>query len=326
VIPSIILVLLIFFVSFVVSFLTLRWAIPFLKRARIVGRDMNKPDQPEVPEMGGLFIVSGFAAGIILTIVFNTFLSRFLTINLAEILAALSVVLIAAVIGIIDDLLRIRQLIKAILPLFAALPLMAVRAGNSSIDIPFVGSTDFGIIYSIVLVPLGVTGAANAANMMAGFNGQEVGVGSVAITSLAVIAYLNHETAALLILLAALGALLAALYYNWYPARIFIGDVGTLTIGTVIAAAVIIGNFELAGVIVIIPYVAEFVIKAKNGFPSTGWWLICRKGKLYCPDSGPKGLAQLIVKLRGGISESNLALTLMGIEAIFGGIAIWIFR
>ena len=162
-------------------------------------------------------------------------------------------------------------------------------------------------------------------NMLSGFNGEETGVGLVAVASLAFIAYHNHETAAFLILLAALGALLATLYYNWYPAKVFIGDVGTLTIGAIIASAVIVGNFEVAGLIIIIPYFLEFLIKAWNRFPSRGWWLTYRGGKLYCLESRPKGLGQLIAKIAGGMSERNITLSLMGLEAIFGAIAIWLF-
>jgi UDP-N-acetylglucosamine--dolichyl-phosphate N-acetylglucosaminephosphotransferase len=227
------------------------------------------------------------------------------------------------IIGVFDDLISIRQWIKAIIPVFAALPLMALKEGYSMMRIPFVGLIEFGIFYPLVLVPLGVTGAANAVNMLAGFNGLEVGMGVVAVGVLAVIAYLIGETTALIILLAALGALMAALYYNWYPAKVLVGDVGTLTIGAVVASAVIVGNYETAGVIIIIPYVIDFLIKAKNRFPYS--FGIYREGKLYCPDSGPVGLAQLIMKVSGGISERNLVLVLMGIEAIFGAIAILLY-
>ena len=275
--------------------------------------------------MGGLFLVVGFAVGIAMVIAFNTFLSRFLSIDLSQVLAVLSVVLIIAIVGTIDDLLGMRQSVKALMPLFASLPLIAVRAGDTAMSIPFTGQVDFGICYSVILVPLGVTGAANAANMLAGFNGAEAGMGVVAMTSLAGVAYLTNETAAFLILISAIGALLATLYFNWYPARVFIGDVGTLSIGAIIASAVIIGNFETAGVIVIIPYLLDFVIKAKNRFPSKGWWGIYRAGKLYCPESGPVGLGQLILKITGGTSERNLTLILMGLEAICGGIAVWMF-
>jgi len=88
---------------------------------------------------------------------------------------------------------------------------------------------------------------------------------------LAIVAYSIGAATSFLILIAALGALIAFLYYNWYPARILIGDVGTLSIGAIIASAVIIGDFEAAGAIIIIPYFLDFLIKAANRFPSTGW-------------------------------------------------------
>jgi len=69
----------------------------------------------------------------------------------------------------------------------------------------------------------------------------------------------------------------------------------------------------------------QFIIKAKNHFPSEGWWGVYHSGKLYCPDSGPVGLCQLIMKMCGGISEKNLVLVLMGVEAIFGVAAILVY-
>ncbi|MFC1964484.1 glycosyltransferase 4 family protein [Chloroflexota bacterium] len=305
--------------------MTLHAAIPHLKRAKIVGKDVNKPNSPEVPEMGGLFLIAGFTVGTLLVITFNTFLNRYLSINLTLVFAVLSVVLIIAIIGIVDDLIYIRRGVKALIPLIASLPLVAVRAGDTTMSLPFFGYVDFGIFYSIILVPLGVTGASNAVNMLAGFNGLEAGMGVVAMASLATVAYLIGETAAFLILIITIGALLATLYFNWYPARVFIGDVGTLSIGAIITSAVIIGNFEFAGVIVIIPYFLDFLIKAANRFPSKGWWGMYKNGKLYCPMPYPVGLAQLVMKITGGISERNISLTLIGIEAVFGAVAILLY-
>jgi UDP-N-acetylglucosamine--dolichyl-phosphate N-acetylglucosaminephosphotransferase len=313
-------VFLIFIISFVVSFAGFPIVIPRLKRAGIVGKNMNSEKQEEIAEMGGLVIAAGFGAGIVFTIFLRTFFDLFLSVSLTSILAVLSTVLIVVIIGVFDDLISMRQWIKAVIPAFAALPLMALKEGYSMIRIPFLGIVNFGIFYPLVLVPLGITGAANAVNMLAGFNGLEVGMGIVAIGALAIIAYLIGETTTLIILLAALGALVAALYYNWYPAKILVGDVGTLSIGAIIASAVIIGNYETAGVIIIIPFVVDFLIKAKNHFPYS--FGVYREGKLYCPDGGAVGLAQLIMKVCGGISERNLVLVLIGIEAVFGVIAI----
>jgi UDP-N-acetylglucosamine--dolichyl-phosphate N-acetylglucosaminephosphotransferase len=104
------------------------------------------------------------------------------------------------------------------------------------------------MFYTLFLLPLGITGAANGVNMLAGFNGLEVGMASVAVGSLAIIAYYGKSMTAFVILIVTLGVLLAVLYYNWCPAKILIGDVGTLSIGAIIACAVIIGNFEAGGV------------------------------------------------------------------------------
>ena len=316
-------VFLVFIVSFAVSFVAFPIIIPRLNKAGIVGKNMNSEKQEEIAEMGGLVIAAGFGAGIVFAIFLRTFFDLFLSVSLTSILAVLSTVLIVVIIGVFDDLISMRQWIKAIIPVFAALPLMALKEGYSMMRIPFVGMIDFGIFYPLVLVPLGITGAANAANMLAGFNGLEVGMGVVVVGALAVIAYLNGITTSLVILMAALGALVAALHYNWYPAKILVGDVGTLTIGAVVASAVIVGNYETAGVIIIIPYVVDFLIKAKNGFPYS--FGVYRDGKLYCPEGGAVGLAQLIMKVCGGISERNLVLVMMGIEAIFGMIAILVY-
>ena len=309
-------------VSFVASFVIFPIMIPRFKKAGIVGKNMNISTQEEIPEMGGLIMAAGFGAGIVFAVFLRTFCNMFLSISIVSILAVLATVLIVVLIGIFDDLISIKQLIKAFMPVFAALPLMAIKDGFSLIRIPFIGLINFGVFYPLVLIPLGITGAANAVNMLAGFNGLEVGMGIVAMSSLAIIAYLIGETTALIVLMAALGALIAALYYNWYPAKILIGDVGTLSIGAVIACAVIVGNYETAGVIITIPYIVDFIIKAKNHFPGKNWWGVYKDGKLYCPNSGPVGLGQLIMKVCGGISERNLVLVLMGIEAVFGVVAV----
>jgi len=316
-------VILIFAVSFLVSFTGFLFIIPRFKEEGIVGRNRNSLEQEEIAEMGGLVIVAGYSAGIILIISLKTFFDLFALVSLTSILAAFSTIMIVALIGIFDDLISIKQGVKAFMPVFAALPLIAVKEGFAVMNLPFIGFVNFGIYYHLILIPLGITGAANAVNMLAGFNGLEAGMGLVAVGALAIIAYLIGETTAFLLSVIMLGALLATLCFNWYPAKILVGDVGTLTIGTVIASVVIIGNYEMAGGILIIPYVVDFIIKAKNRFPYS--FGVYRSGKLYCPEGGPVGLGQLIMKVCGGISERNLVLVLMGIEAVCGVVAILLY-
>lgn len=315
--------ILILLISFLASFVLFPAMIIRLKKAGIVGKNMNSAIQEEVAEMGGLVIVAGFGVGIFTVIAVKTFFDIFPSIDLISVLVALSTILIVVLIGIFDDLVSMPQQIKAFMPLFAALPLIVIKEGSTFMRIPFWGNVNFGLLYTLVIIPLEVTIAANAVNMLAGFNGLEVGMGIIAVGSLAIIAYLMGKISVLVILLATLGALLAALYYNWYPAKMLVGDVGTLSIGAIIAVAVIMGNFEIAGVILLIPYIVDFLIKAKNRFPYS--FGVFKDGKLYCPEGGPVGLGQLIMKMCGGISERNLVLVLMGVEAVFGVVAILLY-
>lgn len=310
-------------VSFTTTFVLFPIMIFRLKKAGIVGKNVHTAKQEEVAEMGGLVMVVGFGAGIFTVIAGNTFFNILPSVDLISILIALSTILIVVLVGIFDDLVSIPQKIKAFMPIFAALPLIVIKEGNTFIWIPFLEKVNFGLLYTLVIIPLEVTIAANAVNMLAGFNGLEVGMGLVVMGSLTIIAYLIGKVSVLVILLAALGTLLAALYYNWYPAKVLIGDVGTLSIGAIIAVVIIMGNFEIAGAILLIPYIIDFIMKAKNRFPYS--FGVYREGKLYCPEDGPVGLGQLIMKLCGGISERNLVLVLMGIEAVCGVLAILLY-
>ncbi len=312
--------------SLLVTVVAVVLLIPRLHHAGIVGKDMHKPGQPAVAEMGGLAIVAGTGVGISVGLAMMSFFHVFHTANVVLLLAALATVLLTALIGIVDDLLGMRQVLKAFLPAIAALPLVAVRAGHTALVIPFIGQINFWIFYPLFLVPAGVMVAANAVNMLAGFNGMEVGMGMIAMGSLAVIAAHIHATTALIILLAGAGALLGTLFFNWYPAKVMVGDVGTLSIGALIATAVIVGNFETAGVIVIIPYAIDFLFKATHGFPTTEWWgSLGQDGKLRCPSPDPVSLCQFMMKVTGGIKEWALTSVLMGIEVIFGVGAILIY-
>jgi UDP-N-acetylglucosamine--dolichyl-phosphate N-acetylglucosaminephosphotransferase len=316
----------IFLASFIATFICTPWIIPKLERANYTGKDMNKQDKRQIPNIGGFAIIFGFSAGVLLAIGLFTYLGTYGGhFNPALILAAFSTILLMALIGVFDDLFSMHQTVKATLPLFAALPLVAVNAGVTSMDFPFIGFVNIGLLYALILIPIGITGASNVTNMLAGFNGLEAGMGSVACLSLGIIALITGKTESAILLFSMLGALLAFLYYNWYPAKVFMGDAGTLGIGAVIASAVIVGNYEMAGVIVILPYTLDFFIKTVNGFPSSNWWGEYVKGKLLCRGK-PVGLCQTLMKITGGISEKGLVLTLISLEAVFGILALILFK
>ncbi len=310
--------------SFLVTLFFTKLLIPRLKRFGIIGKDVNKPDRPEVAEMGGIAIVAGFTAGVLLAIFFNTFFD--FEFNLVHVMAALITVHSVAFIGIVDDLLDVPQAVKAFLPLVAAVPLVAVSAaGSTSMVIPFIGEIDFGMLYILVLIPIGVAVASNLSNMFAGFNGLEAGVGSVMFLAMSILAIAHGSIETVVLFIPILGAFLAFLVFNWYPAKVFPGDVGNLTIGAILASGVIIGNMETAGAILMIPYVADFFIKAYHRFPSSNWWGEYRDGKLYPLEGKARGVAQLAMKMFNGISEKNLVLFFIGIEIVIAAVVLILF-
>src|SRR2546426_10056021 len=85
----------------------------------------------------------------------------------------------ASMIGLIDDISNLKQRLKAIAVAFAALPLLLVHLGPDVIDLPFGLQLNFAaglyLVYWLILLPVGVTGLANAMNMSAGYNGLESG-------------------------------------------------------------------------------------------------------------------------------------------------------
>jgi len=315
--------LLIILASYLFTYLTTPWFIRRLIETRHMVKDMNKPHQPEVPEMGGLVIVGGFIFGVALAIGLQSFDVIAYEFDLTLVLAGLAVVLITAILGIIDDLLLVDQKAKALLPVIAALPLVAVKAGVTSMNFPILGSIELGVIYPLIFIPLAITGASNAMNMLAGFNGLEAGLGLIMCGCVSLSALTIGATESVILSISMFAALAAFLKYNWNPAEILVGDVGTLSIGALVASSVIVGNIERVGAILIIPFFLELFLKARSRFQAHSF---CRveDDKLVCKDKDEiYGLGRLVMYVTGGVGETMLVLIILSLELVFALTAYW---
>ncbi len=165
--------------SGVATLLFVPWLIRNLRGTTLVGKDLNKLDRPVVPEMGGVGVLLGFSVGVTVITVLAT-ADTFAAVS-AYYYVAISASLGAGVVGLLDDMFHLRQRTKAILPFVLALPLGAVVFASG--DVYLLG---FNIgLATLVAVPFGVTSAANAANMLEGYNG--LGAGLMSIISVALI-------------------------------------------------------------------------------------------------------------------------------------------
>lgn len=70
------------------------------------------------------------------------------------------------------------------------------NAGQSTMNLPIVGTVDWGILYPLLIVPIGIVGASNVYNMVAGYNGLEAGMGVVMLSALAYIAFITGRQSA----------------------------------------------------------------------------------------------------------------------------------
>jgi UDP-N-acetylglucosamine--dolichyl-phosphate N-acetylglucosaminephosphotransferase len=200
------------------------------------------------------------------------------------------------------------------LPLPAAVPLMAINAGVTKMNIPLFGQMELGIIYPILIVPLAVLCCSNATNFLAGFNGLEAGMGFILLISLGSFAYVNGIYPASAIALIFGVALAGFLKYNWYPADVFPGDL-TYTIGAVVACVSIIGNMEKFAIVCFTPWILEAFLKALSGFRAENFGILQSDGSVKPRDKKIRSLTHLIMR-SGNFKEWHVSLILIIFEVI----------
>jgi UDP-N-acetylglucosamine--dolichyl-phosphate N-acetylglucosaminephosphotransferase len=252
--------------SFVLTlFLTKKW-IRSAEAANLVGKDMNKHDQPSIPRSGGLVV----AIVICFSLLFYIFLKTFSLLgtpstHVVEVFAISATVLLAGFIGFIDDVLGwkegLSQLQKVLLTIPIALPLTVLNVDQTVMVLPFLGNVDLGLLYPLLIVPLGIIGSTNGFNLLAGYNGLEASMGLVifavfGFTGLIVPGRMWIALVAFIVY----ACLLAFLAFNWYPAKVFPGNCFSYSIGALIATLAILGNMERIAVWLFIPYFLEILL------------------------------------------------------------------
>jgi UDP-N-acetylglucosamine--dolichyl-phosphate N-acetylglucosaminephosphotransferase len=246
-------------------FLTKRW-IRSAEAAKLVGKDMNKPDYPSIPRSGGLVVAIVICFSLLIYIFLKTFsLLGTPSTHIVEVFAISATVLLAGFIGFIDDVLGwkegLTQLQKVLLTIPIALPLTVLNVNQSVILLPFLGNVDLGLLYPLLVVPLGIIGSTNGFNLLAGYNGLETGMGMVifAVFGFTGLIVPGRMWIAL-IAFVVYACLLAFLAFNWYPAKVFPGNSFTYAIGALIATLAILGNMERIAIWLFIPYFLEILL------------------------------------------------------------------
>lgn len=242
-----------FSVPFIATLLVMPGLIRRLREHAIVAKDMYKADHPEVATNGGLIIL--LASLLSLSIISLFYSSYILPVNYVIIM----VVTLFALFGILDDIIDIGRPAKLILLYYCSYSLISYVT-VTLVYIPFIGTMDLGILYLQLILPLYVPVVANLVNMHSGLNGLAPGLSLIVLITLIAKAVTDGEIWNILFIVCLTGSLAAYWFFEKYPARIFWGNIGALSVGAAIGATMVITGYIFSGFVMLIPHVANFLM------------------------------------------------------------------
>ncbi|MEM2088242.1 MAG: hypothetical protein QXF52_06150 [Thermoproteota archaeon] len=242
-------------IGFATSLLTLKYILRSFIKLGIYGVDYHKPGKPRIPEMGGLAFIIGVLAASLPAFLLNLYVS--------ETLGILLTVLATGLVGIIDDVMKLRALVKPLLTAAAGLPLILIHPYPGSLVLPFETVFRIPLVY-IVIIPGLLAVVSNSINMFDTMNGTATGSSLLVFATLFIVTIFKNlvggnadALSASLMFSIIFLPLLTLFYYNKYPARIFVGDTGTLSIGGALLAFSIIQGCEIPLIISLLPHLTN---------------------------------------------------------------------
>jgi UDP-N-acetylglucosamine--dolichyl-phosphate N-acetylglucosaminephosphotransferase len=169
------------------------------------------------------------------------------------------IVTMFAMYGLTDDLFGFKGKIqKTWILFFLALPI-ATLTTDTSLNLIFF-NLELGWAYAFIFAPLYIMVVANLINMHSGYNGLAGGLTLIMLVFAGIKSYLMNSSYYVYLIVPVVGALLAFMYYNKYPLKVFMGNVGAFLIGSALGTYLVISDIEFFGVIILIPHIINFIL------------------------------------------------------------------
>jgi len=260
--------------------------IPILKKKKMgqrissyVGENHKKKEG--TPTMGGLIFV---ISTVITTVALVLTGKLHFTTNLQIVLF---VFIGYALIGFLDDFLSLKRKKNEGLTTYQKLFLQLIIAivffflymnsgGSTALQIAKLGiNIEMGWIYGLFILFV-LIGASNAVNLTDGLDGLAAGLSAIAFFAFALVSIVVGDVETGLFTFILVGGLIGFLIYNTYPARIFMGDTGSLSLGAVMAAIAILTHRE--GTLLVVASI--FIIETLSVIIQVAWMFIFKK-KLF---------------------------------------------
>ena len=262
--------------AFLITSVIGMWLIPFLRRLHFgqtildIGPAWHKSKQG-TPTMGGIMFIAGITIAI---------LAGWLTLELSEqgvadasaagsfyLWGGLLMALAFGLIGFLDDYISVvkkqnlglKAVQKSLAQLLVAVVYLAAQqifAPTTSFWLPFIGDLDIGIFYYPLMLFI-IVGTVNAVNLTDGIDGLDASVTMVAAMGFMVIASIAGFSQMNLLAAALAGGCLGFLVWNFHPAKVFMGDTGSLFLGGMVVALAFGLRRPLLLVFIGIVYVVE---------------------------------------------------------------------
>ena len=276
-----------------------------------VPKDNRRMHKVPIPRMGGLAIFAGFLVSVLFFVPLGT-----------EFRSILIGALILVVLGIIDDIVSLKPKTKFAGQIIAALIPALSGVSIHGIVNPFVpGQYSTLGIFSIPLTVIWIVGITNAVNFIDGLDGLACGVSAIATVTMFIIAVLFGEIYIALMMAALAGACLGFLPYNMNPAKIFMGDTGSMFLGYILATVSIQGLFKFYAVI---SFAVPFILLGLPIF-DTGFAIVRRLLKGQSPLQADRGhVHHRLIDL--GFDQKQSVAILYAFSALMGLTAVILAR
>ena len=288
--------------------------------------DARKVHKKPVPRIGGVGIYIAFMAAMLSFMVYGELSDEVLT-ELAGLMTGGSLIVL---LGLIDDYKNLPAKVKLLGQIVCACVLVAFDVRIDFITDPF-GDYLYLEYLAIPATIFWIVGLTNTVNLIDGLDGLAAGVATIASVTICLVA-LQQGYALVAVLTAALaGAAIGFLFYNFNPAKIFMGDTGSMFLGFMLAGISVIGAVKSAATIaLIVPILAlglpimdttfAIVRRYRGGVP------------IFKPDKGhlhhrllDLGFTQRQAVLLMYIISALLGLSAVALTEVSGGIALLIF-
>lgn len=305
--------LLAFGVSLLISYMMTPHVKHFAERigAIDVPKDERRVHDHPIPRMGGLAIFLGFVLSLLIFVPMDM-----------KVMGLLLGALIIAVVGAVDDITPLSPGAKLLAQFIAALVCMRCGIVFNAISNPNIFSEQTYIEIGFLSYPLTliwIVGCTNAVNLIDGLDGLAVGVSAISSLTMLVVSLIVADPVVSIILAALAGACLGFMPFNFNPAVIFMGDVGSQFLGFVLGVSAIMGLFKLQAIITfIVPLLALAVPLADTAFA-----FIRRILKGQSPFHADKGHFHHRL-MATGLSQKQTVAVLYGVSAIMGLVAVLI--